>query len=466
LVRQTFPHGETGLFYEKDPMPAIPRAPRPEDIDVTDQDLPHRLHCVLEAGRLELAHDGDPGSGTALFGFAERINPRRAFLFVSRVLGRHIPVAPSRMRAAFTALAEGVPDDLPGPVLMTGMAETAVGLGAGVHDAYITRTGRDDVVYLATTRARLEAPLMAAFREEHSHASHHLLHEPQHAHDRDKVARARSLVMVDDEASTGNTFRNLAAALMAPPGGKAGSGLPDLIHVHTAVLTDWSHRQGLSVLPVAAGPDIVQTASSLLRGGFAWHARAGAPQRALPDADLPRRASLLPIRRADDARLGRSVRSVAAIPDGLLNSLGGTPGTILVLGSGEHVWEPFLLAEALERAGHTVLFSATTRSPILAGHAIASGYVFADHEGLCITNYLYNVDPAQVSRIILCVDTAADTPDPRLLRALAPDLVVCGVLHDRHMIAAKVAGAAPATRFFAPRSVPDAETNPLTGALS
>jgi hypothetical protein len=59
-------------------------------------------------------------------GFAERINPKRAFLFVSKVLGRHIPVSPHIMRHAFTDLAELVPDDLPEPVLV--IAETAVGL--------------------------------------------------------------------------------------------------------------------------------------------------------------------------------------------------------------------------------------------------------------------------------------------------------------------------------------------------
>lgn len=35
-----------------------------------------------------------------LLDFAQRINPKRAFLFVSKVLGRHIPVAPSTMRNA------------------------------------------------------------------------------------------------------------------------------------------------------------------------------------------------------------------------------------------------------------------------------------------------------------------------------------------------------------------------------
>ncbi len=42
-----------------------------------------------------------------------------------------------------------------------------------------------------------------------------------------------------------------------------------------------------------------------------------------------------------------------------------SPGeNILVLGTGEFVWEPFLLAERLEAAGAQVVFSSTTRSPI------------------------------------------------------------------------------------------------------
>ena len=74
-----------------------------------------------------------------LLGFAQRINPKRAFLFVSKVLGRHIPVAPSTMRQAFTDLANLIPSDLPEPILVVGMAETAVGLSAGVHQALQTR---------------------------------------------------------------------------------------------------------------------------------------------------------------------------------------------------------------------------------------------------------------------------------------------------------------------------------------
>ncbi|MEL6236017.1 MAG: phosphoribosyltransferase domain-containing protein, partial [Pseudomonadota bacterium] len=210
-------------------------------------DARHRS-CRLETGRLEVEiresrlPRGLPPA--ALFGFGERINPRRAFLFVSHVLGRHVPVAPGRMRQAFTALADQIAADLPGPVLITGMAETAVGLGAGVHDAYLARTGRRDVLYLSTTRHRM-GPIFARFSEDHSHASGHLVHQPADPALREMLAATRSLVMVDDEASSGATFTNLAASLRA-------AGLPCLRHLVTAVLTDWSGAAA-SPAPVTDG---------------------------------------------------------------------------------------------------------------------------------------------------------------------------------------------------------------------
>jgi hypothetical protein len=384
------------------------------------------MSCDLGAGRLEVTvSDGD---GPAAFAFGERANPRRAFLFVSRLLGRHIPVAPSAMRAAFTALADTVPGDLPGPVLMTGMAETAIGLGAGVHDAWLARTGRHDSLYLATTRTRMGS-LAATFSEPHSHASGHLVHRPQHARDAATLAGARSLVMIDDEASSGTTFRNLAAGL-------AGAA-PGIVRVHAAVLTDWSGAQDDLL------PGVTTTRSALVRGRYVWHPRANAPTRTLADADVARQG-VAPIRRDDDARLGRSIRSATVLPAGLEASL-GSARRVLVLGTGEHVWEPFLIAEALERAGRDVRFGATTRSPILPGHAIRRGLTFRDHEGLGIANHLYNVDPAAWDRVVLCCDTSLDALDPGLPAALGADVVLGSTVHP----AAGWRGFAPAEGFVA-----------------
>lgn len=393
------------------------------------------VFCVLQTGRLDVTHS--ECDGASIFGFGERNNPRRSFLFVSRVLGRHVPVSPAVMRTAFTRLADTIPADVPGPVVMTGMAETAVGLGAGVHDAWVARVGRKDAVYLCTTRARLDAPLLTTFREDHSHASDHLVHVPQHEADLDLLRTARTLVMVDDEASSGNTFRNLAAGLLT-------AGLDRIAHVHTAVLTDWSGPAGDSVLPHR--PDIAVTRGALVRGTFHWTPIPGAPVRKLPDADLLRQG-IVPLWRDDDARLGRSVRSAPVVPAGLLDAIGQKRARLLVIGTGEHVWEPFLMAEALERLGHDVRFGATTRSPILPGHAIMRGYAFRDHEGLGITNYLYNVDPGSADRVILCVDTALAAVDPALLVALGADVVAGAVFHHREDLVALTRGVAPAAGF-------------------
>ena len=97
--------------------------------------MTHTHSITLSRGVLDLTYQADDFTLDELLDFAERINPKRAFLFVSKVLGRHIPVAPSRMRQAFSMLSDKLPNDLTEPVLVIGMAETAVGLSAGVHQS-------------------------------------------------------------------------------------------------------------------------------------------------------------------------------------------------------------------------------------------------------------------------------------------------------------------------------------------
>ena len=115
-----------------------------------------------------------------LLDFAQRINPKRAFLFVSKVLGRHIPVSPRIMRSAFTDLSNLIPSDLPKPILVIGMAETAVGLSAGVHQALQTRY--PNALLLNSTRHAQHDDndtdaLLTTFSEDHSHASQHLIYQ-------------------------------------------------------------------------------------------------------------------------------------------------------------------------------------------------------------------------------------------------------------------------------------------------
>jgi hypothetical protein len=65
--------------------------------------VPEEDTHVLGTGTLSLSIDH--AEQDDLFRVAERRNPKRAFLFVSTVLGRHIPVRPDAHRKALKALA-------------------------------------------------------------------------------------------------------------------------------------------------------------------------------------------------------------------------------------------------------------------------------------------------------------------------------------------------------------------------
>ena len=90
----------------------------------------------LPTGVMELKVDAGPFRLDDLIGFAARANTKRGFLFLSKVLGKHWPVTPRLMHDIHTELAAQVPADLPGPVIFIAMAETAIGLGQGVFEAY------------------------------------------------------------------------------------------------------------------------------------------------------------------------------------------------------------------------------------------------------------------------------------------------------------------------------------------
>ena len=363
------------------------------------------LHANLKRGRLVVKVNASTFDPQALFSFAERRNPKRAFLFVSRVLGRHIPARPSLMADSFNALAAHIPADLPGPVLVIGMAETAVGLGGGVHRA-LSQT-RDDSVYLVSTRHPTGSELFARFEEEHSHASSHLLHLPQDPKTRELMLTARSLVLVDDEASTGNTFINLSKAL-------AEAGLSNIERLVTVTLTDWSQDAVRKEL----GQHV--TSVSLLDGRYTFDED--------PTADLPEMPEVGSVAQGDwplDANRDWGRMGVREHLDTLAPDLEVTPGErILVVGTSEFVWRPFLLAERLEKAGADVHFSSTSRSPIALGHAIDHALSFSDNYGLGIPNFLYNVAPGQFDRVLICSETPAAAVDPALISALNAQVIV------------------------------------------
>lgn len=387
-----------------------------------------------------------------LLGFAQRINPKRAFLFVSKVLGRHIPVAPSTMRNAFTDLADLVPSDLAEPVLVIGMAETAVGLSAGVHQALQTRYPQ--ALLLNSTRhaqhdessdANGTDSLLTTFCEDHSHASQHLIYQSKDSFTQAQLLASKTLIMVDDEASTGNTCVNVVTALRE-------AGLNQLEQVHLTTLVDWSLDQEKPHPQSDAKParmadrlaGIEFHRHHLLSGAWQWTDAPNPEPITMPSVDTTAAGSQA---LGDTGNWGRfpTLDSTKGFTN-YLSSFQATftrfndqenfdvaqlPKRILVLGSNEFVWLPFLLAEWLEveskkLSGNTatmVNFSALTRSPIALGGAINTMLSFSDNYGLGMTNFAYNVEPSDWDLIVLCIETSADSVDA-MWRGLDNVLVV------------------------------------------
>jgi Phosphoribosyl transferase/TRSP domain C terminus to PRTase_2 len=370
----------------------------------------------LPSGRLNLRVEPGGRDWSELLDLAVRQNPKRGFLFVSKVLGKHIPVSPRIVRETHTALAAGLPNDLRKNTLFIGLAETATALGQGVFDAYRERTGqrdsghqnpsRDDLHFRHTTRYKIHGQTGdLIFQEPHSHATEHRLFGIR------DLEAVQDVVLIDDEISTGTTLLNLSAALK--------SELPLLERVILVCLTDWSmgnnHDQsrfaelGLRVERV-----------SLLRGAFDFQTNPDWKISSMPNV-LPNpnnAGETLPLR---SARTGASGFDEKRLADYLEHCVSSLPehARVLVLGMGEYQYAPFKFAAMLEgkRSDLEVKFSATTRSPIEPGLAILYKLEFIDHCGDGIPNYVYNVDPKEFDAILVCFEGDCQ-PHETLLRTL------------------------------------------------
>jgi len=356
----------------------------------------------LPSGSLEVSvTPGEYELGT-LCAFAARQNPKRGFLFVSKVLGRYLPVRPSRLAAACRALTSRLPANLEGPIVVMGVAEAGIALAHGVHRE-LARAGRSDALFSHTTRYRFDRELVCEFDEPHSHAPAHRVYLPERLTDRALMDHARTLIVVDDEVTTGRTFTQFVHRYHAR--------FPQIRRVHHLVLTDWHQGDLVETVAPPSGVDIAL--SALLEGHY--HFR--------PD---PRFTPRMPDVRGNGhckARLVRNnhgrfaLRRTPAVDPARIPPC--APGDrVLVLGSGEFLAPPLLVAEALEAKGANVWFQSTTRAPVLPGGAIQSVLAFEDNYEERMPNYLYNVERGHFDRVFLCLETPEGTAPASLLKAL------------------------------------------------
>ena len=384
---------------------------RPADSNYT---LANVREADLPTGRLTLTIGSQSASQDVddYVGFAARDNARRGFLFVSHVLGKHVPVSPTRMRASHEALVRTIEVRPGDSFVFVGMAETATGLGYGTFEAF---NRRHDIpaLYVHTTRYWMD-PYALTFEESHSHAPSLCLHDALDPQIRAQQQAANVLVLVDDELSTGRTFAQLLREYRARH--------PNIERVHVLTLCDFSGGGAMETISMSADADV--SVGALLTGEHAFvPAAIGCtnPQlRAQPSRHVD--AGLA-------SEFGRRAVSTALCIDDTHDQdwmkLGQLPTRrIKVIGTGEFMHAAYVLGTWLEARGHHVSVQSTTRSPIKAGFgAIQSAIDVPDHYGESVPNFLYNQDPADQDLTIVSCEGVANTATLGIAAALSARIV-------------------------------------------
>jgi hypothetical protein len=346
----------------------------------------------LPTGDLHLTLHRETEPFDSICGVAARANPKRGFLFVSRLLGRYTPIQPSSLRNIQQQLALSIPHDIPGPVLVVGMAEAAVGLAQGIHDEFTSATHRKDVLFSHTTRYVVQGHRTLSFQEEHSHAPQHFFYWPRKTEDAELINRARTLVVVDDECTTKKTFFNFVQAIRPH--------LPHLNQARLMVIHDWA-----AGITVRSGINLDCDFHAVTVGQWRFSPqtfRQNALQ--LPPNAKGNGSDKTGILKLDFGRVATQ-KKLYELPPHLPPIKASKNERVLVLGTGEFQYLPFCWAETLEADGVDVQFQSTTRSPLLLGGEIQAALKFEDSYGEGIPYYLYNSKLEDFDRVFFCCES-------------------------------------------------------------
>lgn len=134
-------------------------------------------------------------------------NTKRRYLLINKIQGKHIPTNAIDGLEMMDALGRKLKSKYPNTKLIIGFCETATAIGAEVSTFFENNNAR----YITTTRENVPSVNnWISFQEEHSHAVDHALN----ADDLEKyIESTDTIILIDDELSTGKTIRNIVKAL-------------------------------------------------------------------------------------------------------------------------------------------------------------------------------------------------------------------------------------------------------------
>ncbi|MDZ5473145.1 phosphoribosyltransferase family protein [Bacillus sp. 31A1R] len=379
-----------------------------------------------------------------LFLMAARINKNRSFLFVSKVLGKHIPINPKKglligslLAGRYLEIVENKAFEFNGdllsqllseePVLcdeafisnsynplIIGFAETATALGHAFFNSFETAH------FFHTTREQLvNSQPVISFEEEHSHATSHRCYI-----DESIINHEREIILVDDEITTGKTALNIIRSIHEK--------FPRNTYTVVSIL-DW--RSDLNVdkfLQLEKELGITIRTVSLIKGTVDVKGElSGLVERDqvvkenelyLPDVSyhyfdgntLIQKASINMNGELSDVPYlkGTGRFGINSYDNQEINSyleqmgmelrLIRTGTKTLCLGNGEFMYLPMKLAAYM---GENVFYHSTTRSPIYPNNEATYGakhkLSFFNPEDLSIQNFVYNIGPEEFDELFL-----------------------------------------------------------------
>lgn len=349
-----------------------------------------------------------------LLRLAGRINnPKRAYLLVDPLQGKHMPVSPTRALAMMRALGEKMSRVEPRVDLVIGFAETATAV-AGASAAALGNPCR----YIHTTREGFIGGDAAEFLEEHSHAVEQRLCLSQLT---GWIDEASALAFVDDELTTGKTLLNVidrlaqtcpsivdkplvAASVISRLSAEReaemahmGVRCVSLLKLPPEDYTDAVRGWDIQAAEAPKGP--MGRVSTIENAPSTWDARVGVELSAWLDQ-----------------LEGCAAKNIEAVRDRLVDR------SVTVLGTEEYMLPGLILARRLESSGlaRRVRFHATTRSPIgihrAEDYPIRSGWRLRSFYDSRRTTFIYDLQPADIALVL------TDSPEDAAIAPALQDL--------------------------------------------
>jgi len=354
-----------------------------------------------------------------LFGMAARINKKRSFLFVSKVLGKHIPVSPfkvmymGRLLGELYATKEYKMENelskktvsfeiedvkkellknkivLPENNIFIGFAETATALGHSVFETF------ENAKYIHTTRENINEEPIFDFKEEHSHATDHKVF----SQDKAFFENENPIVLVDDEITTGKTALNIIKEIHEKYPRQSYSIL---------TLLDWrtdEHKKNYVEMENTLGIKI--NVYSLISGNVKVTGTADIKKDNIDLYNIKEEVEINEYYFDDlfatiyknyieftgrfgiDSKIHKNIEDVSKK---VAKKIDGKESKKLVLGVGEFMFLPLKIASFMSGE---VCYHSTTRSPILArkksNYAIQSKFIMHNIYDSTVKEFLYNI---------------------------------------------------------------------------